>query len=246
VKLYWRGAILGPRAARAGVFEAALFEGSALVESMRVKAGAILNLKLHEDRFAEGAKVALMPHPLQAGELSLAARALVKANRLKDGGLRCRYFRDGSLLILAQGPAKPLRGPIRLATTAQRHYGAASLQGRLKANSMLPNLLALWESMGLAEDGLRLTPQGFVAEGVWTNILIEKNGALITPPLSEGLLEGTTRTDALRRWRARGKPAFERPLTRYDLYTADKVWLCSSLRGMLQVSEVDGRKLGML
>jgi branched-chain amino acid aminotransferase len=146
--------------------------------------------------------------------------------------------------MLAQGPAPALpKGGVRLSTSAVRHYGPESMQGRLKANSMLPNLLARWETQELAEDGLRLTPQGFVAEGVWSNILIEKKGVLLTPPLSEGILEGSTRGAALRRWRARGKKVLERPLTRYDLYSADKAWAASSLRGLVRILEIDGRRL---
>jgi len=48
----------------------------------------------------------------------------------------------------------------------------------------------------------------------------------------------------LRRLRAKGLDVREEPLTRYDLWTADQVWVTSSIRGALRVKEVDGRGIG--
>jgi len=246
MNIYFNGTVMKAEALRLSVLEEDYLNGTALVETMHVKSGKILNFPFHRDRFSEGAGVLLMPPP-KKGELKRAADLLIRSNRLREGNLRCRYFRNGALLMHPLVPAKALRSKdagIHLMTSAVRHYGAGSLQGRLKANSMLSNLLSRWESQAWADDGLRLTPSGFVAEGVWTNILIEKAGVLMTPPLTEGILEGTTRAVALKQWRSKGKPVKEIPLTRYDLYTADQVWVCSSMRGMLRVSEIDGRKIG--
>ena len=76
--------------------------------------------------------------------------------------------------------------------TEQQHDDGSSPGGADRA-AMLPNLLAAQEASIWAEDGLRLTPAGMVAEGAWTNIVIEKNGKILTPPLSEGILAGVTR-----------------------------------------------------
>lgn len=42
-------------------------------------------------------------------------------------------------------------------------------------------------------DGILLTPDGFVAEGLTSNVFWVKNGQLYTPPLSTGILSGTIR-----------------------------------------------------
>jgi branched-chain amino acid aminotransferase len=244
VKIYWQGRFVDALRARVPV-EGPYLQGSALAEALPVKAGRMCDFKAHASRLAEGARALLLPAP----DLDLFRRAgkeLIRLNRLKQGSLRCRFFRDGAMLVHPL-PLRPLPpGPLRLLCTPVRHYGPDSLQGRLKANSMLPNLLSRWESAAWAEDGLRLTPAGFVAEGVWSNLLVEKKGVLLTPPLAEGILEGVTREAAIRRWKAKGGLVREAPLTRYDLYTADKIWACSSLRGLLRLSEVDGRKIAPL
>jgi branched-chain amino acid aminotransferase len=109
---------------------------------------------------------------------------------------------------------------------------------------MLPNWLASAETRAWAEDGLRLTPDGFVAEGVWSNIVAIKRKVARTPPLHQGILEGVTRAQLLAKLRSAGMEVREEPLTRYDLWTADEVWLTSSLRGALKVKDVDGRPIG--
>jgi branched-chain amino acid aminotransferase len=244
MRLYWKGRLIEEAQARIPFSEEGLLDGSALAEMMNFRAGKVRNFGLHLSRLNEGARALMMPQP-RRGELRAASSLLIRANRLRQGRLRCRYFRSGALLLhpLPPHPAMP-KGGISLVTGPARHYGPESLQGRLKAASMLPNLLALRESGAFAPDALRLTPLGRVGEAVWSNIMVEKGGELRTPPLSEGILEGTGRIEALRRWRAKGGRVLERPLTRYDLYSADRVWLCSGTRGLVKVLEVDGRKIG--
>jgi branched-chain amino acid aminotransferase len=245
MKIYWQGAYVDAARARVkiGGGGAGRVDGSALAENMRVIKGRVLHLRQHGKRLAEGAAVLLLPRP-DLVEFERACRRLLRLNRLRQGNLRVRYFCDGVFLIHPYA-VRPLPDePLRLMTSSVRHYGPSSLQARLKSNSMLPNWLAAAETRAWAEDGLRLTQEGFVVEGVWTNLVIEKKGRLLTPPLHQGVLEGTTRARLIRAWKAKGAKVKEIPLTRYDLYTADKVWICSSSRGALRVQSVDGRQIG--
>ena len=73
--------------------------------------------------------------------------------------------------------------------------------------------------------------RGEITEGAISNIFIEKNGRLLTPPLSCGVLPGIFRRHLLET-RA---DVSERVLTIDDLKAADAVYLCNSLRGMHRV-----------
>lgn len=217
----------------------------ALAESLPVKAGKAVHLKEHLVRLAEGCRALLWPEPdLKA--LAKLCHEAVHRNALKEGGLRVRYWPLRPALFLIQAiPARGQKlGPIRLMTSAVRHYGPDALGARSKAAQMLPNWLASAETRAWAEDGLRLTQDGYVAEGVWTNIVAVKKRVARTPPLHQGLLEGVTRAKLLERLAATGLEIREEPLTRYDLWTADEVWMTSSLRGALKVAVVDGRTIG--
>ena len=217
--------------------------GQALVESLLVVKGRIRHLREHLRRLVEGCRALAWPDR-GLGELGLSLRRLASRSRVQRGSLRLRLWRDGRHLAFC-AEARPQSGPLKLLTTAQRHFGPEPIWGQLKSNAMLPNLLAKAETLAWADDGLRLSPGGWVAEGVWSNLVLRKGRKVFTPPLHMGILEGVTRSLLLKGFRRRGYEVREEPLTRYDLYTADEVWLCSSIAGAVKVGEVDGRKVGL-
>ncbi len=67
---------------------------------------------------------------------------------------------------------------------------------------------------------------GFVTEGSFTNIFVERGGQLLTPPADMGLLAGVLRGDLI----ARGR-AVESPLRLPDL--ADGFFIGNALRGLI-------------
>ena len=217
----------------------------AVAENLPVKAGRPQHLQAHLARLAEGVHALAWAAP-DLGPIAAVCRSLPRRNRLMQGSLRLRYW--GGLaepLLLAQTfQARPAPAAVRLMTSSVRHYGPESLNARAKVAQMLPNLLAKAEVQAWAEDGLRLTPDGLVAEGVWSNVVALKRGVVRTPPLHAGVLEGVTRGQLLAALRRKGYDVREEPMQRYDLWTADAVWVCSSLAGAVRVSEVDGRVVG--
>jgi para-aminobenzoate synthetase/4-amino-4-deoxychorismate lyase len=79
---------------------------------------------------------------------------------------------------------------------------------------------------------LFLNERGEVTEGSISNLFIEKNGELYTPPVSCGLLPGIFRAHVLRT----DPKAHEKVLTADDLRTADALFLCNSVRGWRKVT----------
>ena len=68
--------------------------------------------------------------------------------------------------------------------------------------------------------------RGELTEATTSNLVLELDGRLWTPPVSAGLLAGTLRARLL----AEGAIA-ERTLTPDDLARAERVWLINSVRG---------------
>ncbi len=73
-----------------------------------------------------------------------------------------------------------------------------------------------------------LNERGELTEGSFTNLFIEKNGVLLTPALSSGLLPGTLRAELI----AEGR-AHEAVLTPDDLTGAERILLGNSVRGLV-------------
>jgi para-aminobenzoate synthetase/4-amino-4-deoxychorismate lyase len=74
-----------------------------------------------------------------------------------------------------------------------------------------------------------LNERGELTEGSITNLFVQRDGTLLTPPLSSGLLPGTLRAELL----ATGK-ASEQLLTLDDLERSDAIWLGNSVRGLMR------------
>jgi branched-chain amino acid aminotransferase len=87
-----------------------------------------------------------------------------------------------------------------------------------------------------------LNERGEVAECTTANIFTVRDGIVATPPLSSGCLEGVTRSVLLEIAPRCGVPMVEQTLTPEDLYAADEVFITSTNRSLLGVSEVAGHK----
>ena len=85
-----------------------------------------------------------------------------------------------------------------------------------------------------ADEVIFLNSKNEICEGSYTSIFIKKNGLLVTPPLSSGLLPGILRADLLEK-----KQAIEGILTITDIIEADEVFLGNSLRGLMKAKLLD-------
>jgi branched-subunit amino acid aminotransferase/4-amino-4-deoxychorismate lyase len=77
-----------------------------------------------------------------------------------------------------------------------------------------------------------MNEKGEVTEGSYTNIFLQKDGKLITPPVLSGLLPGVLRNHLLQKY-----PEFveEASFTRQDIEPADALYVGNSVRGLVRV-----------
>lgn len=73
---------------------------------------------------------------------------------------------------------------------------------------------------------------GEVTEGCITNIIIFRQGMYMTPPVTSGLLPGVMRKHILEDGTV---PVVERILTRQDVISAEAIFVCNSVRGLVRV-----------
>ncbi|MGB3543167.1 aminotransferase class IV, partial [Rubrivirga sp.] len=86
-----------------------------------------------------------------------------------------------------------------------------------------------------ADEAVLVNERGEVTEGTRTNVWVEVEGRLWTPPLQAGGLGGVYRADVLES----DPRAGERTLTPADLEAADAVYLSNALRGWMPVSALE-------
>ena len=92
------------------------------------------------------------------------------------------------------------------------------------------------------DEAILLNESGHVAEGATCNIFMVRKGHLITPPVTENLLEGITRDSVMELARRElGIPVVERAIDRSELYICDELFLTGTAVGIAPVTRVDHR-----
>jgi len=115
----------------------------------------------------------------------------------------------------------------------------------LKAITLLPNIMMkLSAKQQNADDAILISPEGWVTEGTASNVFIIKEGTLFTPPNSHHILPGVTRLVIERIAQMHQIPVVEKPLTQIDLETADELWLTSSTKEALPITQLNGQPVG--
>jgi branched-chain amino acid aminotransferase len=95
------------------------------------------------------------------------------------------------------------------------------------------------------DDALVLTQEGHVSEGSAMNFFMVRDGALITPPITDNILEGITRKSIIELAREEmGIPVIERPVDRTEVFICDELFLTGTAAQVTAVTKVDHRPVG--
>jgi branched-chain amino acid aminotransferase len=115
----------------------------------------------------------------------------------------------------------------------------------VKSLNYLNNVMAKLEvKQRGGDEALLLNAAGAIAETSVANIFVVRDGDLLTPPSSDGALEGITRATVLELATSLEIPARTQSLGRFDLFAADEVFLTGSGAGVVPVRSLDGRSIG--
>ncbi|MBZ5700011.1 MAG: aminotransferase class IV [Acidobacteriia bacterium] len=234
--------------------QAGLMSGWGLFTTLRIFQGEAFAYERHWRRLEKDAGRTRLPFPFDPAQVRRHLSELLSANQVMEGTARIYmiYNRVGfwqsdepmpqvDLILCTAGlPAHP--EPARLCIAEHGRHAASPLAG-VKVTSWLNNVWHLTEAQkqGWSEVVL-LNERGEVAECTSANIFSVKDGKITTPPLSSGCLEGVTRSVLLEIAPRSGMLMIEKTLMPEDLYAADEVFITSTNRSLLGVSEIAGQK----
>jgi len=95
------------------------------------------------------------------------------------------------------------------------------------------------------DEAIALNRDGHVAEGSAENVFMLRDGVVITPPVTDDVLEGITRRTLMTLIRDElGMEVLERSIDRSELTVADEIWLCGTGVQLAAVTRVDHRPVG--
>ena len=135
---------------------------------------------------------------------------------------------------------------IRLQTSSWRRNADEALPARGKIVGGYVNMAFQKSEAELNgfDEALVLTPDGHASEASAANLFVVRDGTLITPPVSDDILEGVTRKAIVRLAQDEGIPVEVRSIDRSELYVCDEVFLCGTGVQVSPVIEVDHRPVG--
>ena len=154
---------------------------------------------------------------------------------------------DFVVFSVPMGPYLDLEKGLRVKVTSWRHINDNAIPMRAKVNGAYVNA-ALAKSDALLDgydESIFLTDDGHVSEGSAENLFIIRNGELITPPVTDDILEGITRATVIELAREElGLKVIERPIDRSELYIADEAFFVGTGAQVAPIAEIDRRTIG--
>ncbi len=95
------------------------------------------------------------------------------------------------------------------------------------------------------DEALVLDQNGHVSEGTAMNVFMVRDGVLVTPPVTDNILEGITRRTVLELAREELKiPVVERSIDRTEVYICEELFLTGTAAQVTVVTRVDHRPVG--
>ena len=266
MKVWIDGQVVDSADARIPVTDHGFLYGDGVFEGLRVYSRRLFRLDDHMARIDAGARATAIRIPGGVDKLRQVsletARAYADASGEEDFYLRLVVSRgEGSLgvdpttcpeariVCIADSiriyPPEKLRSGISMVTSSWRRPPADVLDPRVKSLNYMNNALAKLEARRQgADEALLLNQAGHVAEASVANLFVVRDGRLLTPPATDGALEGITRRTVLELAAEAGIPSAERTLGRFDLFAASEVFLTGSGAKVVPVRSLDGELVG--
>jgi branched-chain amino acid aminotransferase len=235
--------------------QAGLLNGWGLFTTVRIYEGIPFAFERHWKRLQRDAERTHCPFPFAENVVRGQLGEVLYANHVREGAARIYmvynqvgFWRSDEDfprvdLLVYSADLPSYREPARLGLREHGRYAASPLAG-VKVISWLDNVWNYYEAQQAGFDEVvLLNERGEVAECTAANIFCVKGGRVATPPASAGCLQGITRSVLLEIGAGVGAPVEERVLRPEDLYAADEVFISSTNRSMLGVSEVNGHTI---
>lgn len=266
-RIWFKGEILNVNDAKINVlaptsqFGLNVFEGIPCYWNDEEKQLYAFRLDEHYDRLIRSAKLIQIDNPYSKDELKKALVDVVKANEYDENlSVRQTLFVDGFGSWGSADPVDMFVAPIprgrtsaeynkkglNVCVTSWRRISDETLSPRIKCGANYINSrVGQREALRNGYDTcLFLNEAGKVSEGPGSCFFMVRNGELITPQLTDSVLESITRDTVIKIAESKRYKVVERTIDRTELYTCDEAFLCGSAMEMTPVLSVDKYVIG--
>lgn len=264
---YFHGGYVPLGEAKVSIMTHAFMYGTGVFEGIRAYWNAeekqlyALRVKEHIVRLRNSSKILLMAEVPSVEEFTEIVLEVLRRNNFReDVYVRPSVYKDTEaigvklhglthswyVLAVPMGDYIDTEKGISACTVSWRRTSDTSIPSRSKITGSYVNPAFSKSEAELNgfEEGIVLTADGSVSEGSAENLFMVRDGVLITPPVSEDILEGITRAGVIEIASHLGVPLKERSIDRSELYIADELFLCGTGAQISPVASVDHRPVG--
>lgn len=254
--VYLNGEFLPVEQAKVSVMDRGFLFGDGVYEVIPVYNSKLINLPKHFKRLHNSLAGIHMKIALSDEELTQIISQLVKKNDHKNMAIylqitrgapetRQHYFDDSCkpTVFIRTSPIGEF--DIEQLAQGKKAITAEDIRWKfchLKTVALLGNVLLRQHAQSKGAQEAILIKEGYAIEGSTSNLFIVKNGVVITPPMSNDILGGITREVTLQLLESQSEIPFEvRAIKVSELLEADEVWITSSTRAIMPITELDGK-----
>ena len=258
------GRPMSPETAKVSVFDRGFLYGDSVFEALRTYGGRPFALDRHLARLAESASRVFIELPVSLEQIGREVEsAIVGAGNAEsyvrltvtrgvgeamglDPGLSRHALRVVIVTPLKSPPPETYREGVSVISHRTERVTDHSAASGAKVGNYLMAVLANREArLAGAAEALIVDGRGCVVEGATSNVfVVAKDGALVTPPESDGILLGITRQAVLDVAGELGIAVRFESLPLDAVTDAAEVFFSSSIRELVPVVSVDGIKIG--
>ncbi|TRZ36411.1 4-amino-4-deoxychorismate lyase [Niallia circulans] len=250
--IYINEEILPKEKAYVSVFDHGFMYGAGLFETFRTYNKHPFLLDSHLERLNRGLGQLNITRRFQREEINAIIQRLLTKNSLENAyirfnvsagigeiGLQTTPYNDSNVIMYM----KPLQAIEKLvekkAEWLKINRNTPEGSERLKSHHYLNNLLAKREiGDDLLTEGIFLTKEGYVAEGITSNLFWIKDKVLYTPSLETGILNGITRQYILAQANRTGLEVREGLYLPEELLQADEVFATNSIQEIIPIKSI--------
>jgi branched-chain amino acid aminotransferase len=249
--------------ARVSVFDRGFLYGDSVFETLRTYGKKPFALEEHLARLERSAERVLIRMPLDRDGFRREVTEALSAVDHDESLVRIMLTRGRGTSLgldpgLATSPLRvllvmPLPAPLEqkyadgigvITYRAPRLADGTAAAGAKVANYLAAVLAIDAARRASAEEALFVDPEQRVLEGSTSNVFAVIGGRVVTPPEDLGILPGITRARVLSLAAKRGLTTEIRPISVDELFTSEELFISSSIREILPVVSVDGRRVG--
>ncbi|GAB4290990.1 MAG: D-amino acid aminotransferase [Thiohalomonadaceae bacterium] len=255
--VYLNGSFLPVHEAHVSVMDRGFLFGDGVYEVIPVYGGRAFRLEHHLQRLDHSLQGVRIGNPLAHEQWRDILTALIRQNGGGDQSLYLQVTRGvaprrdhafpAGVTPTVFAMSTPLSEPGAVAQNGIRAVTVDDIRWKhcdIKAITLLPNVLMRQHAIDAGAAEAILLRDGHATEGSASNVFIVHGGVVITPPKSNLLLPGITRDLAVELCHANGIPCRESDISEAALRSADEVWVTSSTREVVAVTQLDGKPVG--